>query len=599
MAIGTHSGAIKVFGRPGVEFYGQHSSATNNVNDCTVQMIEFVSGSGRILSLTTSNQLILWEPAGAMLVPIKTISFDGHVKKVSSICCSYMKDVMWIGTEAGNVYQFDLKKFVIKDLVIYHDVVLEQVPTTYKLNPGAIESVKQLANNSQHLLIAYNRGLCVIWDLESASVVRSFISPGHGQSVGLHISPDLEHFTWYHADGSYATWNLNEEAESTTESSIPYGPDPCKSINNLVRGKRATDELIIFSGGMPRSAYGDRQCVSVHCEDGHKVCLDFTSKVIDFFVTFNEDRPEQAEVLIVLLEEELCSFDLTDVALPSVRLPYLHSVHVSAVTCNHLQSQVSADVYERILEAGHQKNGDYSEIEWPIDGGAVHRHGSEKGDSDETLTPKEYEILMTGHEDGSVKFWDCTGVIMAPLLHFKTAPLFGNNELNEDHDMNGSQDQLDEGEPPFRKAGFFDPYSDDPRLAVKKVSLCPKTGQIIIAGTAGHIVVAGLEHRIAEGPLRVTTMNLVSDRDGFVWKGHDQLTVRKSLLDEEMPPVSDGVQVTGVLQVLPPAAINCLALQTTWNLIAAGTAHGLVIFDYVNHHPVNYVCTLNPKGLCI
>lgn len=118
--------SFQVFGRPGVEFYGQHSSPTNNATDCTVQLLEWVPGTGRILSLTTSNQLVLWEPAGAILVPIKTLPFDGKLKKVSTLCCSWNKDVVWIGTEAGNVYQFDLKSFTIKDSVIYHDVVLEQ-----------------------------------------------------------------------------------------------------------------------------------------------------------------------------------------------------------------------------------------------------------------------------------------------------------------------------------------------------------------------------------------------------------------------------------------------------------------------------------------
>jgi len=37
----------------------------------------------------------------------------------------------------------------------------------------------------------------------------------------------------------------------------------------------------------------------------------------------------------------------------------------------------------------------------------------------------EYEILLTGHEDGSVRFWNCTGVTLSPILHFKTASLFG------------------------------------------------------------------------------------------------------------------------------------------------------------------------------
>lgn len=484
---------------------------------------------------------------------------------------------------------------------------LLRVPTTYKLNPGAIESVRQLPTNYAQLLIAYNRGLAVIWDLDASAVVRSFISPGHGQSVGVHISADAEHFTWYHADGSYATWHLLDATEPIRRSSVPYGPDPCKSINDLVLARRGHHELVVFSGGMPRSAYGDHQCVSVHCTDGVKVCLDFTSKVIDFFVTLRADSApgtsDQAEVLVVLLEEELCAFDLSDAALPTVRLPYLHSVHVSAVTCNHLQSQVSADVYERIVAAGAEQAAEqqHSSIAWPINGGRVGVSDADDGDdseADRTLTPREYEILLTGHEDGSVKFWDCTGVILTPLLHVRTAPLFGSggggggSELNGD--LSASQDELDESEPPFRKAGFFDPYSDDPRFAIKKIALCPHSGQVIVAGTAGQIVVANLEHRVGEGPLRVTTMNLVSE--GFVWKGHDQLMVRRQLLDEEVPPVADGLQVVGVLQVLPPAAINALALQSAWHLIAAGTAHGLVIFDYVQHHPVTHVCTLNPKG---
>lgn len=125
-AIGTHTGAIKVFGRPGVEFYGQHLSATNNSADCAVQLLAWVPDTGRILSLTTANQLVLWEPAGAILVPIKTLPFDGKSKKVSSLCCSLDKDIVWIGTEGGNVYQLNLKSFSIKEPVIYLDTILDK-----------------------------------------------------------------------------------------------------------------------------------------------------------------------------------------------------------------------------------------------------------------------------------------------------------------------------------------------------------------------------------------------------------------------------------------------------------------------------------------
>lgn len=124
-AIGTHSGAIKVFGRPGVEFYGQHLTQSNNSSDCIIQFLEWVPDTGRILSLTTSNQLILWEPAGSMLVPIKTLAFDTK-KKISSLCCSLDKDLIWIGTEQGNIYQLNLKNFLIKEPIIFLDNVLDK-----------------------------------------------------------------------------------------------------------------------------------------------------------------------------------------------------------------------------------------------------------------------------------------------------------------------------------------------------------------------------------------------------------------------------------------------------------------------------------------
>lgn len=150
---------------------------------------------------------------------------------------------------------------------------------------------------------------------------------------------------------------------------------------------------------------------------------------------------------------------------------------------------------------------------------------------------------------------------------------------------------MDESEPPFRKAGLFDPYSDDPRLAVKKIALCPKTGRLIVGGTAGQIVIAHFESdEEKKTPLKISSMNLVSDRDGFVWKGHD-------LLEDNADPVGDeGVHITGVLQVLPPASITCLALEAAWGLVAGGTAHGLVLFDFNNFLPVFHRCTLNPNG---
>lgn len=58
-----------------------------------------------------------------------------------------------------------------------------------------------------------------------------------------------------------------------------------------------------------------------------------------------------------------------------------------------------------------------------------------------------------------------------------------------------------------------------------------------------------------------------------------------------------GFQATSILQIYPPAAITCCALQSDWGLVSAGTAHGLALLDYVRNKAVMVKCTLNPSDL--
>ena len=74
----------------------------------------------------------------------------------------------------------------------------------------------------------------------------------------------------------------------------------------------------------------------------------------------------------------------------------------------------------------------------------------------------------------------------------------------------------------------------------------------------------------------MTFVNIVSDRDSFVWKGHDKLPVRKGSLT-----VKPGFQPSSILQLHPPAASTALTLNAEWSVLAVGTAHGLALYDTV------------------
>lgn len=57
------------------------------------------------------------------------------------------------------------------------------------------------------------------------------------------------------------------------------------------------------------------------------------------------------------------------------------------------------------------------------------------------------------------------------------------------------------------------------------------------------------------------SVNVVSDRDNFVWKGHDQLSVKQGSMKFE-----PGFVPTVIEQLTPPAAVTALAINTEWGL---------------------------------
>ncbi|XP_026490787.2 lethal(2) giant larvae protein isoform X1 [Vanessa tameamea] len=590
-ALGTASGALKVYGRPGVELYGQHTNL-----DSPVTQIHFIPGTGRLISLCDDNSLHLWEINEKSLVELKSHAFEGKNKKISSICVESSGKNLLLGTEGGNIYTIDCNAFTLNEDVIYQDVVMQNCPEDFKVNPGAVESVCEHPKVPSRILIGYNRGLVVLWDRVAAAPTHTFVS--NQQLESLCWNDEGEHFTSSHNDGSYVTWEVAGAASDRPlkEPVTPYGPYPCKAINKiLTRTSVDGDEITIYAGGMPRSSYSDKYTVTVQQGEKH-VAFDFTSRVIDFFTTtpvppdgvpLQETRPDTpaqiqvqtvnqvAACLVVLAEEELVALDLCDARWRPLRLPYLVSVHASAVTTAHLVDQVADGVYDNIVAAGQQQTENvYSEGPWPISGGIV-----------ETPECSDRQVLLTGHEDGSVRFWDVSGVVMTPLYKYTTAPLFSGEEIGENNDSQNDEEEW----PPFRRVGTFDPYSDDPRLAVKRVLLCPLSGMLTIGGAAGQIVIASLKTSPSTAEVKSIPVNIVSDRDGFVWKGHDQLTLRSGPLT-----FPSGYQASAVGQLSPPAAVTALSAQWEWGVVCAGTAHGLALLDALRVVPLTHKCTLNP-----
>lgn len=121
LCIGTGSGSIKVFGQPGVEFYGQHSSIENPITK-----IVFLPGTGRVISLCDDNSLHLWEINQSSLVEVKSQALEGKLKKISAMYVESTGKNLLLGTEGGNIYILDVQSFEISPDIIYQDVVMQK-----------------------------------------------------------------------------------------------------------------------------------------------------------------------------------------------------------------------------------------------------------------------------------------------------------------------------------------------------------------------------------------------------------------------------------------------------------------------------------------
>ncbi len=123
------------------------------------------------------------------------------------------------------------------------------------------------------------------------------------------------------------------------------------------------------------------------------------------------------------------------------------------------------------------------------------------------------------------------------------------------------------------------------------MALCPISETLVVAGTAGQVVVLNFEREEREVELKTIVVNIVSDRDNFIWKGHEALKVK-----DGQTKYSGGFQPSSVMQLHPPAASTALAIHSEWQLVSAGTAHGLGVYDYSQKKEVTTKCTLNPNG---
>ncbi|CAH8652347.1 unnamed protein product [Heterobilharzia americana] len=403
--------------------------------------------------------------------------------------------------------------------------------------------------------------------------------------------------------------------------SMPYGPFPCKLISKVFWLPSSLGGITVFVGGMPRATYGERHTVSVlrgsnldraanatvvaariaaaaEAEDDDEipeesplsvapihvfdsdapehVCFDLPSSLIDLIPIGPAGGPVQ--ILILLCEEEMVAIDLITPGWPFMRPPYLTCLHTTSLTSYNLTTQVSPTFLSNLEAAGAYYGPEgrfgrggaiadnpagvgWSSLPWPIQGGHALINGSRLSTSSlggNILYTDD--LLLTGHEDGSVAFWRLSaGGCLRRIYTLHTAILF--EDVSQLDHTNGVDDDGDAW-PPFRQAGVFDPFMDDSRVAIQFIYLSDNT--VVVGGAAGQVIVCRFLNFTPF--IEPAFVPIKKSMPGFQWKGHAPLTLRSCFSNSQSVSVAQTalrpahLQVIGVLFVQPPARITSLLL---------------------------------------
>jgi len=577
LAIGTTGGAIRLFGKPGVYFSGQHKNAAAITKMC------FLPDEARIVTLCVDNSLHLWElnvkeDGVSVLEQVKSCEIENsESKKVTSFCVTSANNKLIIGTDAGNIQIFDISTFQLTDTTLLKDSLIQNAPEDFKVNPGSIEVVLQHPLCPDKFLIGFERGLIVLWDLESNKSEHTYYASQ--QLEAMRFAAGGAEFVTSHSDGSYIVWNTDDSTKPKELSNTPYGPFPCKPITAIDRKQGTSESWMIFSGGMPRASFGDRHTVSV-IHGGTHVTFDLSSRIIDF-ITLSDSTTEDPQTLLVLTVSELIAIDLASEGWPVVRNPYSLAVNSSSpVTCMQHVNHVTEALWTGIVAAGSRQFESFSTKEWPITGGQV----------DESVK-LGHDLLLTGHADGSVCFWDVRLNGGARLLYtLTTSNVFS---LADSAASDAAAPQEDEW-PPFRKVGTSPVAAADSRLAVRKMTFCPTSETLVLGGEGGQVIVFKFESGAGERKLDSATVDVIVKRDDLSSTSCTSLTAVN-----DVTWTAAGFQPRCVVQMLPAVACTTLAVHADSQILAVSTSYGVGVFDFARMQTVYVNSVTVPTGIKI
>ncbi|XP_043791406.1 syntaxin-binding protein 5 isoform X5 [Apis laboriosa] len=563
LAIGTKSGSLRILGRPGVDAHVKHEGCT------AVIQLQFLINEGALVSATADDTLHLWNFRQKIPQVVQSLKFQRE--RITCIHLPLQSKWLYVGTERGNIHVLHIETFVLSGYVINWNKAIE---VSRKTHPGAVVHLSDNPLDLSKMLIGYETGQIVFWDLKTKNADYRCQSDVPLRSISWHH--EGKQFMCSHTDGSLSTWTVRQlkptnvthpHAKTTKDGE----PEPCKPIQKVEwKLSRSGEAYVIFSGGLAYDTTGRTPSITV-IHGKTTTVLEMEHNVIDFITLCENPWTSDYQdpyAVVVLLQNDLVVIDLLTPGFPCFENPYPMDIHESPVTCCAYFADCPSDLVPAFYSVGSksQKKTGFSEKDWPISGGEWSSSSSGYN-----------EIILTGHADGSIKFWDASAGTLQVLYKLKTAKLF----------EKGRTRSLDSEEDP---------------LAIQLIFLCPESRKLAIAGSGRHVVlfkfkkvesmseVVTLEISLTADPVKEVESSSDHDSPAGNTSGSSESKNNESnqslKIKTGLQKRAAGFQATLVCLTVTISGeqaenITALSLNSSYGLMAYGNESGIVIIDIV------------------
>ncbi|KAJ6317799.1 hypothetical protein OIU76_013358 [Salix suchowensis] len=422
LAIGTLDGRIKVIGGNNIE------GLLVSPKQLPFKYLEFLQNQGFLVSVSSENEIQVWDLEQRRIA--STLQWESNITAFSVIFAS---SYMYVGDEHGMVYvlKYDAEEVKLVPMP-YHvpaDLAEDAFGMSSPKNRTVVGVLPQPSSQGIKVLIAYEDGLMILWDVSEDKVVlvkgnkdidlKCEITADSHKEIGHKLSDDRSDYEslvkeiaalcWASTDGYL---QVTEDSQSLSLHWSSHGPHNEYCGHLFIYGGDAigSEEVLTILSLDWSSGIESLKCVG-------RVDLALNGSFADMVLLRTSGMMGTSGTLVLTNPGQLDFYNDTGLSssmslqekrnhVSSMQYPMVIStiepqLIVAKLGLVFRDGKFSKALSEAISARKAQATYSYGNTNWPLTGGVPSQlHDAEKYQVE--------RLYIAGYQDGTVRIWDAT-----------------------------------------------------------------------------------------------------------------------------------------------------------------------------------------------